>query len=98
MSIQSTALVAVCFALTACAAEHLEARDRSRGPASASAATRPITRPTDLAATETQLVPTATAAEKPKAPASYTCPMHPEIHATQPGACPKCGMNLVLEP
>jgi CopA family copper-resistance protein len=30
-------------------------------------------------------------------PAMYTCPMHPEIHATKPGNCPKCGMKLVLE-
>ena len=28
---------------------------------------------------------------------TYTCPMHPEIHATQPGNCPKCGMKLVKE-
>ena len=25
----------------------------------------------------------------------YTCPMHPEIVRDQPGACPKCGMDLV---
>lgn len=24
----------------------------------------------------------------------YTCPMHPEIHQKDPGACPKCGMAL----
>ncbi|MEO6490638.1 MAG: multicopper oxidase domain-containing protein, partial [Ferruginibacter sp.] len=30
-------------------------------------------------------------------PASYTCPMHPEIHSAQPGNCPKCGMKLVKE-
>src|SRR5271170_3134810 len=24
----------------------------------------------------------------------YTCPMHPEVHSTGPGACPKCGMTL----
>ncbi len=24
----------------------------------------------------------------------YTCPMHPEIRADRPGACPKCGMAL----
>ncbi len=24
----------------------------------------------------------------------YTCPMHPEIRQSQPGKCPKCGMNL----
>ncbi len=28
---------------------------------------------------------------------TYTCPMHPEIHAAKPGNCPKCGMNLVKE-
>jgi hypothetical protein len=26
---------------------------------------------------------------------TQTCIMHPEIHATKPGKCPKCGMNLV---
>ena len=29
--------------------------------------------------------------------ASYTCPMHPEIHQDAPGKCPKCGMKLVPE-
>ena len=24
----------------------------------------------------------------------YVCPMHPEVHATKPGPCPKCGMAL----
>jgi Cu+-exporting ATPase len=24
----------------------------------------------------------------------YTCPMHPEVQQTRPGACPKCGMAL----
>ena len=29
-------------------------------------------------------------------PASaYACPMHPEITATEPGTCPKCGMKLM---
>ena len=28
---------------------------------------------------------------------TYTCPMHPEIHASKPGNCPKCGMKLVKE-
>ncbi len=26
--------------------------------------------------------------------AAYTCPMHPEVRQTGPGACPKCGMAL----
>ena len=30
------------------------------------------------------------------APASsYACPMHPEVTATEPATCPKCGMRLV---
>jgi len=28
---------------------------------------------------------------------TYTCVMHPEIHAVKPGNCPKCGMALVKE-
>ena len=27
-------------------------------------------------------------------PASYTCPMHPEVSRDRPGACPLCGMAL----
>ncbi|MEP7376120.1 MAG: multicopper oxidase domain-containing protein [Chitinophagaceae bacterium] len=30
-------------------------------------------------------------------PVTYTCEMHPEIHADKPGICPKCGMKLVME-
>ena len=26
---------------------------------------------------------------------SYVCPMHPEVTASEPAACPKCGMKLV---
>jgi Cu+-exporting ATPase len=29
--------------------------------------------------------------------ASYTCPMHPEIHSAKAGPCPKCGMALEPE-
>ena len=29
--------------------------------------------------------------------AIYTCPMHPEVHQTKPGSCPKCGMALEPE-
>lgn len=31
------------------------------------------------------------------APTTYTCPMHPEIHALKPGDCPICGMTLIKE-
>ncbi len=36
-------------------------------------------------------------AVQPPAPAAqeYTCPMHPEVRAAQPGKCPTCGMDLV---
>ncbi|NCI46701.1 multicopper oxidase domain-containing protein [Sediminibacterium soli] len=36
-------------------------------------------------------------ASKPAQSVTYTCPMHPEIHASKPGNCPKCGMKLVKE-
>jgi FtsP/CotA-like multicopper oxidase with cupredoxin domain len=26
---------------------------------------------------------------------SYACPMHPDVTSTEPGACPKCGMQLL---
>ena len=26
--------------------------------------------------------------------AMYTCPMHPEVRRSEPGTCPKCGMEL----
>jgi len=29
---------------------------------------------------------------------SYTCPMHPEVKSTKRGKCPKCKMDLRLEP
>jgi hypothetical protein len=27
----------------------------------------------------------------------YTCSMHPEVVKDNPGACPKCSMNLVVK-
>ncbi|HEX2934956.1 MAG TPA: heavy metal-binding domain-containing protein [Bacteroidales bacterium] len=27
----------------------------------------------------------------------YTCPMHPDVHQTKPGKCPRCGMTLELQ-
>ncbi len=27
----------------------------------------------------------------------FTCPMHPEIQVSEPGTCPKCGMDLVMK-
>jgi FtsP/CotA-like multicopper oxidase with cupredoxin domain len=30
--------------------------------------------------------------------AAYTCPMHPDVSSTEPGACPQCGMKLVPAP
>ncbi|HVE14935.1 MAG TPA: heavy metal translocating P-type ATPase, partial [Elusimicrobiota bacterium] len=28
----------------------------------------------------------------------YSCPMHPEVHRTEPGSCPECGMALLGGP
>ena len=28
-------------------------------------------------------------------PSAYACPMHPEVIASEPGTCPKCGMRLM---
>jgi Cu+-exporting ATPase len=36
----------------------------------------------------------ATPAARPEPAREYTCPMHPEIVRSQPGACPICGMAL----
>jgi Cu(I)/Ag(I) efflux system membrane fusion protein len=35
------------------------------------------------------------AMEKADAEVYYTCTMHPEVHESQPGKCPICGMDLV---
>jgi len=37
------------------------------------------------------------AVETPSSSETYTCPMHPDIHTSKPGNCPKCGMKLVKE-
>ncbi len=40
--------------------------------------------------------PTESVVGNKPAVALWTCPMHPEIQLPEPGACPKCGMDLVL--
>lgn len=96
-------------ATTSCAAEHLEARDRSRGASAPDGATTSVARPTDLRATEKQLGPGAASSSDASAPIPHTeitthehgsentiyqCPMHPEVQSNAPGTCPKCGMTL----
>jgi CopA family copper-resistance protein len=44
-----------------------------------------------------KMSPQKAAVETPSLGETYTCPMHPEIHASKPGNCPKCGMKLVKE-
>ncbi len=51
------------------------------------------TRPVISEAKDTMQMPPAAIQQ----PVTYTCPMHPEIHADKPGNCPKCGMKLVKE-
>ena len=31
------------------------------------------------------------------APVTYICPMHPDVHESAPGRCPKCGMALIAQ-
>ena len=51
---------------------------------------------TKQAAPLIQLIAKATPkTNEPKA--DYTCPMHPDVHNTGPGSCPKCGMALEPE-
>ena len=51
----------------------------------------------ELAFIQAQYPPEVLRAGKPLAQnksAVYTCPMHPEVQQSAPGACPKCGMKL----
>lgn len=34
-------------------------------------------------------------ANQADAPVEFVCPMHPDVHSSQPGVCPRCGMKLV---
>ena len=43
------------------------------------------------------LINFANAQDKTKQQTYYTCVMHPEIHESKPGNCPKCGMVLIKE-
>jgi len=43
---------------------------------------------------EKYLSPVENTTEDKSEASLYTCPMHPEIQQTGPGACPKCGMAL----
>ena len=47
-----------------------------------------------VAAPEKYLNPEETESTVETDTSQYTCPMHPEIQQTGPGACPKCGMAL----
>lgn len=70
--------------------------DHPASPAAAEAPMPPIS--TTLAVT---LDATASDAEMaPKAlptqvTGGFECPMHPEVVASEPGRCPKCGMKLI---
>ncbi len=56
----------------------------------------PRAMPMNITGKDTMQMP-AKENNNPTQPVTYTCPMHPEIHATKPGNCPKCGMKLVKE-
>ena len=42
----------------------------------------------------TRVAPPPSAADMPREPTEWTCPMHPEIVRDAPGSCPICGMAL----
>lgn len=42
-----------------------------------------------------QVGPALAPSQVTKPASSYTCPMHADVKSGKPGACPKCGMNLV---
>ena len=44
---------------------------------------------------ETDRTPTEEAAPVAAAPTVWTCSMHPQIQAPNPGLCPLCGMDLI---
>jgi cytochrome oxidase Cu insertion factor (SCO1/SenC/PrrC family) len=37
------------------------------------------------------------AQQRPSAPVTYSCPMHPEVKSNKRGKCPKCKMDLVKQ-
>ena len=56
-----------------------------------------IERPPDKVLAFYSLMPLLYGADDTPASA-YACPMHPDVTATEPGTCPKCGMKLVAVP
>jgi FtsP/CotA-like multicopper oxidase with cupredoxin domain len=55
---------------------------------------RDLERPPDKVLAFYSLMPLLYGADDSQASA-YACPMHPDVTATEPGICPKCGMKLV---
>ncbi len=58
---------------------------------------RDIERPPDKVLAFYSLMPLLYGGDDSQASA-YACPMHPEVTATEPATCPKCGMKLVAIP
>ena len=56
-----------------------------------------VTRPPDKTLAFKSLMPLLYGDTETTA-ASYTCPMHPDVMAIEPGTCPQCGMKLVPAP
>ena len=67
----------------------LDVAPHSDAPDSKASHSHPATSPASPAST----TPNA----RRESPASYSCPMHPEVRSATPGSCPHCGMKLVLE-
>lgn len=83
MTTWALALISLSFAATGCS-ENKPATVETTPETSMSGA--------PAMATDSAAMPTTDMAA-----VSYTCPMHPQIHESGPGQCPKCGMDLVKE-
>jgi len=96
--------LALLLLLAGCSASPPPTADRAQNPANPAAAESPRPPYAPPRAADTPDAPEAEPSAHEhhgSAPGAesqviaYTCPMHPEVRSSEPGACPKCGMKLV---
>ncbi len=95
------AVTACLLAFGACASSTPAPRFTTVSPADQAAAESAVPAPPAILTSGGELAEDVMAAgSAPRAtPATsvYTCPMHPEVAAKEPGKCPICGMALVTK-
>jgi hypothetical protein len=82
-------LLGLAAGLPACFHDHGHEHDAPARPAAAATAAAPAAAPAPAPAEEEPVGSVAAAPEE-----LWSCPMHPEITATEAGRCSKCGMFL----